>query len=95
MTQAAAQDFSEDELDVLADELEHDPNAGQDDYDLDSPSDSDMELDTRTPSRDLLETPEKALTPPKSSKTARVKGKHKQVKSATMVEDNISEYKQS
>jgi hypothetical protein len=77
LAKAAAQGLSDDELDILADELEHDPNAGQDDSDSDDPSDSDMELDTRTPSRDLLKTPENPLTPPKSSKPAGVKGKHK------------------
>ena len=93
LAQAAARGLSDDELDILADELEHDPNAGQDDSDSDDPSDSDMELDPRTPSRDLPKTPEKPLTPPKSSKSAGVKGKRKRVKSAKMVEDDTRERK--
>jgi hypothetical protein len=52
-----------------------------------------MELDTRTPSRDLPKTPEKPLTPPKSSKPAGVKGKCKSAKSAKMVEDDTRECK--
>jgi hypothetical protein len=93
LAQAAAQGLSDDELDILADELEHNPDAGQDDSDSDNPTDSDMELDTRTPSRDLPKTPEKPLTPPKSSKPAGVKGKCKSAKSAKMVEDDTRECK--
>jgi hypothetical protein len=77
LAQAAAQGLSDDKLDILADKLEHDLNNGQDNSDSDDPSDSDMELDPRTPSRDLLKTPEEPLTPPKFSKSAGVKGKHK------------------
>jgi hypothetical protein len=93
LARAAAQGLSDDELDILADELEHDPDAGQDDLDSNDPSDSDEELDTRTPSRDLPKTPEKPLTPPKSSKPAGLKGKRKRVKSAKTVEDDTREYK--
>jgi hypothetical protein len=93
LAQAAAQGLSDDELNILADELKHNLNAGQDDSDSDDPSDSDMELDLRTPSRDLPKTPDKPLTPPKSSKSAGVKGKRKRVKSAKMVEDDTHECK--
>jgi hypothetical protein len=93
LAKAAAQGLSDDELDVLADELEHNLNAGQDDSDSDDSSNSEMDLDTRTPSRDLPKTPEKPLTPPKSSKPAGVKGKRKRVKSAKMVEDDTRECK--
>ena len=89
MAHAAAQGLSDDELDILADELEHDLNAGQHDSDSD---DSDMELGPWTPLRDLQKTPEKPLTPPKSSKHAGVKGKRKRVKSTKMVEDDTCEY---
>ena len=92
LAHAAAQGLSDDELDILAVKLEHDPNAGQDDLNSDDSLDSDIELGTKTPLRDLPKTPEKPLTPPKLSKPAGVKGKCKRVKSAKMVEDDTREY---
>jgi hypothetical protein len=92
LAQAAAQGLSDDELDVLADELELDRDAGQSESDEEDSSDSDTNLNA-TPSRDLPNTPKKPLTPPKSSKPTGVK--RKRVKSAKMVQDDTREYQQS